>query len=406
MSEHTGLSTEEAARKLAENGPNELPEPRPSPLWLRFLRQFRSPLIYVLVFAVVFDLGVWMYEHLEGWPLEGLVIGAVLLLNAGLGTFQEYRSEQALAQLKELTPSVVWTLRDGRLVQIPSREIVPGDVVRVEAGERVPADGQLLEGQGVMADEAVLTGESVPVEKSILDELHSGTLVVRAKGMLRILRTGAESAMGKIATMLAGIKTEKTPLERRIDKLGNQIARWVSVIAVILVITGIATEGIGRLDQVVMFAVALAVAAVPEGMPAVVTLTLALGVQRMAKRNALVRRLSAVEALGSVTAIATDKTGTLTEEQMSVQELHSDLRAEALRAMVLANDADTETSAGDPLDIGLLAYARRQGIEVDRVRRSHPRREVRPFDSTWKFMRATVETEVGMTTYLRELRRW
>ncbi|MDF2693435.1 MAG: pacL, partial [Labilithrix sp.] len=218
-----GLTTAEAARALVEYGSNELPRARPTPLWRRFARQFKSPLIYVLVFALVFDFGVWAYEHWQGMPVEGLVIAAVLLLNAGLGTFQEHRSEQALAQLKALTPSVVWTMRDGRLVQVPSRELVPGDVVRVEVGERVPADATLLEGQGVMADEAVLTGESVPVEKRTGDELLSGTLLVRGKAHARVSRTGGQSAMGKIATMIRDIEADRTPLERRLDVLGHQI---------------------------------------------------------------------------------------------------------------------------------------------------------------------------------------
>jgi Ca2+-transporting ATPase len=399
----TGLTTDEAKRLFAEFGSNELPKARPLPLWRRFLRQFKSPLIYVLVFALVFDVGVWIYEHLRGLPVEALVIGGVLLLNAGLGTFQEFRSEQALAQLKRLTSAVVWAMRGGRLVQIPSRELVPGDVVRLEVGERVPADATLLEGQGVMADEAVLTGESIPVEKAVQSELHSGTLLVRGKAFAEVSRTGARSAMGKIATMIRDIEAEKTPLERRLETLGNQITRWVSVVAVVLIVAGTSLEGLSRFDEVVMFAVALAVAAVPEGMPAVVTLALALGVQRMARRRALVRRLSAVEALGSVTVIATDKTGTLTEERMTVQDLQCQdcLRAEALRAMVLANDADTDASAGDPLDVGLLAFARAQGIDVGTERLTHPQRQGRPFDSTWKYMRVTVEEQTRLVSYVK-----
>lgn len=396
-----GLTTARAESLLAEHGPNSLPEGPPTPTWLRFLRQLRSPLIYILLFAVAFDFSVWVYEGWEGWPAEGLVIALVLLLNAGLGTFQEYRSDQALRQLKALTPSLVWAVRDGKLVRIPSVTVVPGDMVRIEAGERVPADGLLIEGQGVMADEAVLTGESVPAEKQIDARLHSGTLVLRGKGVLRVSATGAMSAMGKIASMLGDIKPEQTPLERRLAALGKQLALWVSGLSVLLVIAGILTEGIGRIDEVVMFAVALAVAAIPEGMPAVVTLTLALGVHRMARRQALVRRLSAVEALGSVTVIATDKTGTLTEEQMSVHELASDDPEAALRAMVLANDADTEGAAGDPLELGLLAYARSRGMDPASERRAHERIESRPFDSAWKYMRVTFAGPGGRTSYLK-----
>ena len=158
---------------------------------------FKSPLIYILLFAVLFDVGVWFYDRFEGWPVEGFVIGGVLLLNALLGTFQEYQSEQALAQLAQLTTATVWAMRNGRLVQVPSRDLVPGDVVRLEVGERIPADVTLLDGRGVMADEAVLTGESVPVEKPLGAELASGTLLVRGKALAEVIRTGAASAMGE-----------------------------------------------------------------------------------------------------------------------------------------------------------------------------------------------------------------
>ncbi len=224
---------------------------------------------------------------------------------------------------------------------------------------------------------------------------------MRGKGVFRVSATGPMSAMGKIATMLGQIQPDQTPLERRLGTLGKHLALWVSGLAVLLVIAGILTEGIGRLDEVVMFAVALAVAAIPEGMPAVVTLTLALGVQRMAHRKALVRRLSAVEALGSVTVIATDKTGTLTEEHMTVHELAGGDPEEALRAMVLANDADTEAAAGDPLELGLLAYARAHGMDPATERRAHVRVESRPFDSAWKYMRVTCNGPAGRTSYLK-----
>jgi Ca2+-transporting ATPase len=292
-------------------------------------------------------------------------------------------------------------MRDGRLVQVPTRDLVGGDLVRVEAGERVPADGTLVDGEGVLADEAILTGESLPVEKGEAAELQSGTLIVRGKGLLRVTRTGPRSALGTIAAMLGEIRPEQTPLERRLGSLGKQIAIAVSILSVVLVVAGVAVEGVGRFPEAIMFAVALAVAAIPEGMPAVVTLTLALGVQRMARRHALVRKLSAVEALGSVTVIATDKTGTLTEEHMSVHALATDDAQEALLAMVLANDADTDASAGDPLDVGLVRHARGAGLDVGAARLAHPRLRGRPFDSAWKFMRATVQATEGSRSYLK-----
>jgi Ca2+-transporting ATPase len=401
--EPLGLTTAEAARRFATHGPNALPEARPTPPWLRFVRQLRSPLIYILLFAVAFDVAVWFYDQFEGLPVEGIVIAIIVLLNAGLGTFQEHRSEQALAKLRSLTAPSVWVLRDGKLARVPSTELVPGDVVRVEAGERVPADGTCVDGEGVMVDEAVLTGESVPVEKDLGAPLSSGTLLVRGKGFLEVDATGEKSAMGRIAAMLGEIRPEKTPLERRLAKVANQLAVWIGGLAALLVVAGAITEGVGRIDEVVMFSVALAVAAIPEGMPAVVTLTLALGVQRMAKHQALVRRLSAVESLGSVTVIATDKTGTLTEEKMEVRDLVTDEVNEtaATCAMVIANDADVEAGAGDPLDLGLLAFARERGIDPSAVRHEHVHVEARPFDSAWKYMRVTTLGPDGRASWLK-----
>lgn len=381
-----GLTSEEAQRRLAEYGPNALPKKPPEPLWRKFLRQFRSPLIYILLFALLVDLGLWLYEGAQGLPLESLAILAILLLNAGLGTLQEKRSEEALRRLEALAEPMAWVLRDGRFQHLPSREIVPGDVVRLEAGDRIPADGVLLEASGVLVDESLLTGESVPVEKRVGDEVFSGTLLVRGRALMEVSRTGLRSAMGRIAGLLSEMEEEKTPLERRLEAFGHRVARWVLVLAAALVVLGFLVEGLS--GKVLLFAVALAVAAVPEGLPAVLTLALALGVERMARRKAVVRRLAAVEALGSVTVIATDKTGTLTENRMEVQKVVGPDPQRALLAMVLCNDADLETGAGDPLEIGLLRYAA-EHLDVRRVRQENPRLSERPFDSAWKYMRVT-----------------
>ena len=356
------------------------------PFSRKLLRQFQSPLIYILLLALLVDLLLWLYEGARGVPLESLVILAILLLNALLGAFQEKRSEEALKRLKALAEPSVWVLRDGRFQRLSARGLVPGDVVRLEAGDRVPADGVLLEGSGLLVDESVLTGESVPVEKGVGEEVFAGTLLVRGRALLEVTRTGAQSAMGRIAHLLAEMEEEKTPLERRLHAFGHRVARLVLLLALGLLLLGFLVEGVSA--KVVLFAVALAVAAVPEGLPAVLTLALALGVERMARRKAVVRRLSAVEALGSVTVIATDKTGTLTENRMEVQELLSPDPEKALLAMVLCNDADLATGAGDPLELGLLRYASRF-LDVERVRREHPRLSERPFDSAWKFMRVT-----------------
>jgi Ca2+-transporting ATPase len=400
-SPRNGLSSSEAAARLADTGPNALPERRPDPIWLRVVRQFDSPLIFILLFALAFDLGLWVYEGAHGWPIEGAAIALILLFNAVLGVYQEQRSEAALSRLKALAGAHAWVLRDGELVRLPTHAIVPGDWVRLEAGDRVPADGTLHDASGALFDESILTGESVPVDKGAGDEAFSGTLLVRGKTFVGVTRTGASSAMGRLATMLGDIQLGKTPLERRVDVLGRQIARWVIALAAVLCVLGIAAEGVARAPAMIIFAVALAVAAVPEGLPAVLTVALALGVERMARHRAVVRRLSAVEALGSVTVVATDKTGTLTEGRMDVRSMDAPDLSRALRAVALANDADLATGAGDPLDLGLLRYATAHGIDVARLRAEHPVVSERPFDSAWKFARTSVREQGHAVSYLK-----
>ena len=398
---HHGLSNEAAQAGLRQYGPNALPERPPTPLWRRFARQFQSPLIYILLFALLADAAIWVSEGATGAPFESIAIAIILALNAGLGVYQESKSEAALARLKEMAAPMVWVMREGRLGRLPSAELVPGDLARVEAGDRVPADGALIEAEGVMIDESVLTGESAPIDKELGDEVFSGTLLVRGKGYVEISRTGEESAMGRLAVMIGGIEAERTPLERRLEKFGGQIASGVLALAALIAVGGLLVEGLERIGHIFLFAVALAVAAVPEGLPAVLTLTLALGVERMAKRKAVVRRLSAVEALGSVTVIATDKTGTLTENRMFVRNLDSPDAERALWAMALANDADEKAGAGDPLDLALLEYAELRGVNLDLLRGGRPRLSSLPFDSSHKFMRATVEESGALVSYLK-----
>src|SRR5215471_6853404 len=331
-----GLSSAEARLRLAEHGSNSLPPAPAVTWWQKFVPQFRSPLIYLLLFALVIDLLIWLIEGHSVLPLESLAIATILLLNAGLGVYQESKAEAALSRLKSLAASFAWVFRDGQLVRAPSTALVPGDVVRVDAGDRVPADGCLTEAHGVMVDESIVTGESLPVEKTISDALLSGTLLTRGKGYMEVTHTGADSTAGNLAALIGAIDVEKTPLERRLARFGDQIARWILLLAFVVATSGLFVEGLSRFRHVLLFAVALAVAAVPEGLPAVLTLTLALGVERMARKKAVVRRLSAVEALGSVTVIATDKTGTLTENRMFVRDLDSLDPERALTAMALA----------------------------------------------------------------------
>jgi Ca2+-transporting ATPase len=400
----TGLTEDEALRRLAEFGPNALPEGKRPSLARRLLRQFKSALIYLLLLALGFDLAAWIHDGAHGFPVEALAILAVLLLNAGLGVLQEYRSERALDELARLSSPRVWVLRDGVLGQRGTAELVPGDLVRLEAGDRVPADGVAIAPESLSADESLLTGESVPVDKSEADELFSGTLIARGHTRLEVTRTGSSSAMGRLAGNLAQGEPGRTLLERRIEELGRQVGWIVGVLSLCIVVAGVAVEGHERFSAVVMFAVAFGVAVVPEGMPAVMTLVLSFGVQRMARRNAVVRRLAAVEALGSVTVIASDKTGTLTSNKIVVDALYTapEQEDEALLALALANDADHGSEAGDPLERGLVEFARKRGADVAALRLAYPRVSTRPFDARWKFMRATVVTPRGSrTSYIK-----
>jgi Ca2+-transporting ATPase len=395
-----GLTQSEAERRLREVGLNALPRARSTPLLLRFARQFASPLMYVLVAAVAIDLALWWQHGADGWPVEAIAIAVILLLNAGFGVFQERKAEAALVRLKSMAAASAWVLRDGTLARVPAQELVPDDWVRLEAGDRVPADAVLADGDGVMVDESVLTGESVPVDKAIDDELLSGTLLVRGKGYARLTRTGPASAMGRLATLIGSIEQEPTPLEQRLARFGHQVAWAVLAVAALMVAAGVLLEGFSQIDRVFLFAVALAVAVIPEGLPAVLTLTLALGVERMAHRRAIVRRLSSVEALGSVTVIATDKTGTLTENRMVVRALDSPDEARALRAMVIANDAEIATRAGDPLELALLDFAAARGLDVAALAASE-RVGTLPFDSAHRLMRVSVREGGGVTSYVK-----
>jgi Ca2+-transporting ATPase len=370
-------------------------------VWNRLLRQFASPLIYILLFALGVDIALWAYEGARGVPVESIAIAAILVLNAGLGSYQEGKAEAALARLKAMATPFVWVVREGTLVQVSSRDLVPGDMARIEAGDRIPSDGSLVSGDSVLVDESILTGESLPIDKGEGAELFSGTLLVRGKGYMEVSRTGRESAMGRLATMIGGIEAGTTPLERRLRAFGNQVAYAILALGFALTLGGVVAEGPDRIGHVLLFSVALAVAAVPEGLPAVMTLALALGVERLARRKAIVRRLSAVEALGSVSVIATDKTGTLTENRMHVKAIDTRDEVRALKAMVLANDAEYGAGVGDPLELALVDYAADRGRDPESLAQSHPRVSSHPFDSADGFMRVTVLEDNRPTSYLK-----
>jgi len=446
----SGISSEEAAHRLEHYGPNQLTE-APRPGFLRLLwEQFNNFIVMLLIVAAVVSavLGEW---------IDASAIMTIVVLNAVLGIVQEQRAEEALAALKKLAAPEAHVMRDGKRTTIPSRELVPGDIVYLEAGNHVPADVRLLEAVNLQVDEAALTGESVPVQKNAALQLEKniplgdrkntafmGTLVTYGRGRGVVIGTGMYSQLGLIARMLEGVEAEVTPLQRRLDQLGKTLGLAALAICglvfVVAVLRGtslsiITAPGGGLLaylnsakKQIVdmfMLAVGLAIAAVPEGLPAVVTITLALGMREMIRRHALIRRLSSVETLGSATVICSDKTGTLTQNQMTVQQIWVDgqlvyvtgtgysrkgdfeVRRKkvdlanypavqtALWVGALNNDAvlepvegdpDSYRIVGDPTEGALLVAAAKAGALSVEVKDSYPREGEVPFDSERKRM--------------------
>ena len=320
-----GLTTSEAQTRLARVGPNQLAETVPPPWWRNLLEQFNQLVIWILIAATILSgaLGDW---------LEAGAIFAIVLLNALLGFLQERKAEEALSSLRKLSSPSARVLRDGALHNIAAQELVPGDVVELEAGDRVPADVRLISNFGLKAQEAALTGESTPVEKDAgavlpnestiaerINMVFMGTSAVAGKGRGVVAATGMESELGRIAGFLQSEEREPTPLQKRLEELGRVlIFACLALVALIFILQLWRGES---LANTFLLAVSLAVAAVPEGLPAVVTIALALGLQRMVKRNALIRHLASVETLGSVTVICSDKTGTLTRNEMTVTEI-------------------------------------------------------------------------------------
>ena len=416
-----GLRSDEVASRRSRFGSNRLAEPPVRPRWKKFLDQFRSSIVLILVVAAVIAGAV-------GDLKDTVVIAVVLVINAVLGFVQEAKAETALATLKEMLVAVVRVRRDGRLVELATDELVPGDIVFLEPGDRVPADGRLLVAAGLSIDEAALTGESAPVDKWIdpiaaepgvdlslgdrANLAYLNTTVTKGRGELLVTATGMATEMGKVAGLLAEADPGPTPLERQLDQLTTRLA-IIACAAVALVFVLEVAQGVGVGDAA-LGAVALAVAAIPEGLPAVVTVTLAVGVSQMAKHNAIVRRLHSVETLGSTTVICSDKTGTLTLNQMTAREvvrggqrvtvegtgygtdgaLHGP-DGSAAPPLGLAGDAAALCSdasvrhgelVGDPTEGALVVLAAKGGVDVEARRRQWPRIGEVPFDSASKYM--------------------
>ncbi|WP_341212730.1 HAD-IC family P-type ATPase [uncultured Limimaricola sp.] len=416
----SGLSAQEAKARQVRYGPNRLPEPPRRSLLARLKSQFANLLIQVLVAA---GLVTALMGH---WADSGVIL-AVVVINAAIGLWQEGRAENALAAVRSMLPDEASVRRAGARARIAVADLVPGDIVLLEPGDRVPADLRLIEARGLRAQEAALTGESVAVDKDVaavapdapLGDRHpiafSGTLIAAGRGVGVAVATGSATEIGRIGTMLGAVEPGKTPLLRQIDRFAQQMTFVILAVCVVMFIYAVTLGGYGSGDAFLAM-VGLAVSAIPEGLPAVLTITLALGVQRMAARHAIVRRLPAVETLGAVTVICTDKTGTLTMNEMVVRRVVTDPDAPPLevggtgyeprgevtgnaeaalpliRAGVLCNDARLLEEgggwkvAGDPMEGALLALACKAGLDPEVERQDHTRLHEIPFDAAYRFM--------------------
>ncbi len=433
-----GLDDDEARARLARVGRNELATRPPVPAWRRFAAQFRDVLVLLLLVATAISAGLWAYERDAALPYEALAILAVVLLNATMGYVQEARAEAAVAALRAMTAAAATVVRGGERRRIAAAELVPGDVMLLEEGDTVPADGRLVESTALQTAEAALTGESLPVAKDVapaapdaaLGDRHGmvfgGTAVTYGRGRALVTATGMRSEMGRIAGLLHETTDERTPLQRELDRTGRVLGAVVVAIAVVMIATILVVEdvhGFTAIVEVLILGVALAVAAVPEGLPAVVTAVLSIGVQRMARRRAIMRRLAAVETLGSASVIASDKTGTLTRNEMTVRvvatasgrvtfggtgyapegevcaadgrAVDGPLRLELERALAAADRANNAAVSeragrwqvqGDPTEGALLVAARKAGLAADALDAQLARVAERPFSSERKLM--------------------
>jgi len=436
--QHQGLTSDDARTRLQRFGRNELAAEPPTPAWRRFLSQFQDVLVILLLIATAVSAALWVYEREAGLPYEAIAIFAVVLLNATMGYIQEARAEAAVAALRAMSAADATVIRDGERQSVPASEVVPGDVILVEEGDTVPADARLIESAALHTAEAALTGESLPVTKSTapigedvplgdrVNMIFSGTAATYGHAAAIVTATGMRTEMGRIAGLLKETPDESTPLQQQLDHTGKVLGLVVIAIAVIMIVTIVLVEdihGAAALFDVLILGVALAVAAVPEGLPAVVTAVLSVGVQRMARRNAIVRHLAAVETLGSATVIASDKTGTLTRNEMTVRvvvtasgrvrfggsgyapegsvradggaPIEGALRVEIERALTVADRANNATVhqhdgrwtvQGDPTEGALLVAARKCGLSSEDLEKRLPRVGEVPFSSERKLM--------------------
>ena len=409
----TGLSPEEARNRLERYGENKLAEGRKKTALEVFIDQFKDLIVWILIAAAVISI-------LSGQGESSLVIFAVLILNAVLGTVQYLKAEKSLESLKAMSSPSATLLRGGIKVQVPSPEVVPGDILLLEAGDLITADARILESWSVKINESSLTGESEAVEKTadVIPEenvalgdrknmVFSGSLVTYGRATAVVTATGMQTELGHIASLLDNTRQRKTPLQENLNKFSEKLAIAIIAICGVVFLLSYFRSGMGLLDSL-MFAVALAVAAIPEALSSIVTIVLAIGTQKMAKQNAIIKELKAVESLGAVSVICSDKTGTLTQNRMTVEKIYADGKLcdgcdlelkTALLASDATHDAETGTSIGDPTEVALVLLGENFGVEESAYRSQHQRLGELAFDSDRKLMTTLQEIE-GVPTLM------
>ncbi|NTW12354.1 MAG: cation-translocating P-type ATPase, partial [Anaerolineales bacterium] len=441
----SGLSQKEAEARLAKYGPNEIQAAHRVSPWEILLEQFKNVLILIL-------LGATAISFFLGHGVESIVIAVIVLFAVGLGFVQEYRAERAIDALRQMAAPTATVVRDGQEVKVPARDVVPGDVVILHTGDRIPADGRLIESVNLQIEEAALTGESVPVEKHTAplqseempvgdrkNMVYAGTAATYGRGRALVVATGMQTEFGRIAQLLQTVESSRTPLQQNLDKVGSVLARAAFVVVAIIVALGL-LRGQPFIEMLI-FGIALAVAVVPEALPAVVTISLAIGVQKMVKRNALIRRLPAVETLGSTSVICSDKTGTLTKDEMTVRKIYvagqvfdvsgsgyapeghfstnggtkaepNDELKQMLTAATLASDARLVKNGdngsvsdwdikGDPTEGALVVAAAKAGLKKEALDTSYPRVQEIPFTSESKRMTTLHKNGKGAVAYTK-----
>jgi P-type Ca2+ transporter type 2C len=444
-SQSKGIRQDEAAERASKYGPNEIQAAARISAWHILAEQFKNVLILILLGATLISLFL-------GHGIESIVIAVIVLFAVLLGFIQEYRAERAIEALRQMAAPTATVLRDGKEVEVPARELVPGDVVILHTGDRIPADGRIIESVNLQVEEAALTGESMPIEKHAepleakdlpvgdrRNMVYAGTAATYGRGRVLVVATGMQSEFGKIAQLLQTVETGKTPLQQNLDRVGTVLARAAFIVVAIIVALGL-LRGQPFIEMLI-FGIALAVAVVPEALPAVVTISLAIGVQKMVKRNALIRRLPAVETLGSTSVICSDKTGTLTRDKMTVRKLYvagqvfnvsgtgytpvgdfsidgaeptepDDALRQLLSAATLASDATLIPNPekdqgedwdihGDPTEAALVVAAAKAGLEKESLDAEFPRQQEIPFTSETKRMTTLHKTSDGLIAYTK-----